>query len=204
MLTMSASDINNKQRNGTKWQRRSGKFAYSLSKMQSLERAAHLFKPHDLIGTNNPVGGLEMVEYQSTEGPFLYNKKNPSKAANIKLAPQMELEIKGVVVKLPKLIDNGIKRALEKGFEGGNSVERTLRVSLHNGHRVFAPQSGRRGGRSDWKNGFLKVELSNKSSRSKEIYRAEDITIPLLQRFQCSHCFSNCLQCKWWSRCCCR
>jgi len=103
LLTMSASDINNKQRNGTKWQRRSGKFAYSLSKMQSLERAAHLFKPHDLIGTNNPVGGLEMVEYQSTEGPFLYNKKNPSKAANIKLAPQMELEIKGVVVKLPKL-----------------------------------------------------------------------------------------------------
>ena len=178
LLTMSASDINNKQRNGTKWQRRSGKFAYSLSKMQSLERAAHLFKPHDLIGTNNPVGGLEMVEYQSTEGPFLYNKKNPSKAANIKLAPRMELEIKGVVVKLPKLIDNGIKRALEKGFEGGNSVERTLRVSLHNGHRVFAPQSGRRGGRSDWKNGFLKVELSNKSSRSKEIYRAEDITIP--------------------------
>ena len=50
---------------------------------------------------------------------ILYNKKNPSKAANIKLAPRMELEIKGVVVKLPKLIDNGIKRALEKGFEGG-------------------------------------------------------------------------------------
>ena len=119
---------------------------YAFNKMQALESVAHLFKPHDLIGSNNPVGGLEMIENKTSEGSFLYNKRDPTKPAIPKLATPMEVELRSVVVKIPKITDVAISKALNKVRSGGSSIERTLRVALHNGHCTIPLQTGRRAG----------------------------------------------------------
>ena len=99
LYSMSASDVSSKVSRGSKWQKRPGKIVYAFNKMQALESVAHLFKPHDLIGSNNPVGGLEMIENKTSEGSFLYNRRDPTKPAIPKLATPMEVELRSVVVK---------------------------------------------------------------------------------------------------------
>jgi Ca2+-binding EF-hand superfamily protein len=174
LLTMAPEEVRKKK--GWK-QFRGRQVSYTLRSYNRLERIAHLFKIHDIIGMNDRLGGLEPVDVNGKEGPFLINPRYPNQPAVPSLAMKMEIDVKDIVVRIPKLIDEGIEKALRGvGFakQDGTRVARTLRIGLHNGHTTISPQFKGRD-RGAWKDGWNHVELSH--SRG-ENHRAAGFAIP--------------------------
>eukprot|EP00945_MAST-04E_sp_MAST-4E-sp1_P007574 g7574.t1 len=162
---------------------RGRQLTYTLRTFNRLEKVSHLFKMHNIIGSMERVGGVESVEGpDGRDGPYLMNENDASAPANPELAIVMELEVKDIVVKIPKIVDQGIENALKKvksRGKDGNRVERSLRIGLHNGHTLVEPQSSRgRRGRGDWKDGWSQVELSKSRKSPEGIYRADGVIIP--------------------------